>query len=162
MPPVHPEELRNVMRQWTTGVTIVTSKDGELINGMTVNSFTSVSLNPPLVLVSLERGRRTHHLVLESRRFGITILGEGRQDLSDIFAGRVPDQDDRFAGLETFTLSTGAPLIAGGLAYLDCRVVATYEAGTHTVFIGEVMSARSASEGEPLVYFNRGYRQIAR
>ena len=130
-------------------------------HGMTVSSFTSVSLDPPLVLVSLERATHTHRLLERSGCFSVTVLGEGQQDISDRFAGRQPDGYDRFTGLDTFTLVSGAPFISGGLAYFDCQVVSTYPAGTHTVFIGEVLAVQGGDQpAAPLLYHDRDYHQL--
>lgn len=149
------------MRNWATGVTVVATELNGARHGMTVSSFTSVSLDPPLVLVSLERGTQTHRLLEQTGNFSVTVLGEGQQAISDRFAGRMADDGGRFAGLETFTLVTGAPFIRGGLAYLDCRVVMTYLAGTHTVFIGEVMAVQGGDEtAAPLLYHDRDYHQL--
>ena len=158
--PVSPEDLRCAMRQWTTGVTVVTAHHEGVSHGMTVNSFTSISLDPPLVLVSLERSTRTHDLVSRACAFGVTILSQEQRGISDTFAGRHTEQSDRFAGLETFTLQSGTPLITAGLSHFDCHVVATYVAGTHTVFIGEVL-ALNCHPGDPLLYYDRGYRELA-
>ena len=159
--PVDPEALRLVMRTWATGVTIVSTELEAVRHGMTVSSFTSVSLDPPLVLVSLERGTHTHRMLERSGIFAVTVLGEGQQAMSDRFAGRQQDGEDRFAGLDTFTLASGAPFISGGLAYFDCRVVSTYQAGTHTVFIGEVLAVQAGDEtAAPLLYHDRDYRQL--
>jgi flavin reductase (DIM6/NTAB) family NADH-FMN oxidoreductase RutF len=129
-------------------------------HGMTVSSFTSISLEPPYVLVSLARQARTHGLVLHSGAFSVTILAADQQEISDRFAGRTPDDEDRFAGLPTYTLSTGAPLLAGGLAGLDCRVVASQEVGTTTIFIGEVIALSEPASGDPLLYYNRTYQEL--
>jgi flavin reductase (DIM6/NTAB) family NADH-FMN oxidoreductase RutF len=105
-----PDQLRQAMRLWATGVAVVTSKhDGEVL-GMTVSSFTSVSLIPPQVLIALAQATRTHALVKNSRSFGVTVLRSDQQELSDRFAGRLPDNGDRFSGLEQFTLVSGVPL----------------------------------------------------
>lgn len=157
---VESDLLRQVMRFWATGVTVVTAAHGGIRHGMTVSSFTSVSLDPPQVLISLARDSRTHDLVNHSRSFGITILDSSQQDISDLFAGRVPDDMDRLEGLETITLVTGVPLLKKGLAHLDCRVLTTVGSGTHTIFIAEVLFAQSMDEGNPLLYFNREYQQI--
>ena len=157
---IDPELLRQAMRQWTTGVTIVSARLDSIRHGMTVNSFTSVSLTPPLVLVSLERGARTHGLIKQSGYFGVTILGKEQREISDRFAGRQTEYTDRFANLGTYTLVSGAPLLDGGLAGLDCRVVSTYEAGTHTVFIGDVLAAQVGNNSHPLVYYDRDYRGL--
>jgi len=158
--PIESDLLRQVMRFWATGVTVVTAAHGGIQHGMTVSSFTSVSLDPPQVLISLSRDSRTHELVRHSLSFGITFLDSSQQDISDIFAGRVPDDMDRLEGLETITLVTGTPLLKQGLAHLDCRVLTTVGSGTHTIFIAEVLSARSVEDGDPLLYFNRDYRKI--
>jgi len=159
--PIDSNLLRQAMRAWATGVTIVTSKHENVMHGMTVSSFTSISVEPPNVLVSIATNARTHHLIERAGVFGITILSAQQQDISDRFAGRVADELDRLAGIETFTLETGAPLLTGGLAHLDCRVVQTYLSGTNTLFIGEVVAVHS-TEGNPLLYFNRGYHHLNR
>jgi flavin reductase (DIM6/NTAB) family NADH-FMN oxidoreductase RutF len=159
-PRVDSEDLRLVMRQWATGVTVVSVQNGAARHGMTVSSFTSVSLAPPLVLVSLERVARTCGLVEKAGCFGVTILSMTQREISDRFAGRIADDQDRFDGVETFTLVSGAPLIVGGLAYFDCQVVATYPAGTHTVFIAEVMAVQQNPGEPPLMYYDRDYRGI--
>ncbi len=157
---VDPEDFRLAMRRWATGVTIVTTQFKGVRHGMTVNSFTSVSLTPPLVLVSLERKSRTHSLVEKSGVFGITVLSENQQSVSDCFAGRCGDHDDRFANLSTRTLLTNAPFIEGGLVFLDCRVVSTFAASTHTLFIGEVVASQLGKDDQPLVYLDRMYRRM--
>jgi len=155
-----PEQLRVAMRAWTTGVTIVTASHNGERHGMTVSSFTSISLNPALISISLQAPSRTYELVTQSGAFGLTILSEDQQELSELFAGRSTDLADRFTGLETDTLITGSPLIKGGLAWLDCRVVHEYDGGMNALFIGEVVAARGTGEGTPLVYHNRKYRQL--
>jgi flavin reductase (DIM6/NTAB) family NADH-FMN oxidoreductase RutF len=127
---------------------------------MTVNSFTSLSLDPPLVLVSLERITRTHRLVMQAGHFGITILGEHQQEISDRFAGRLTEHLDRFEDLPVYELVSGAPLLGDGLASLDCKVISAFEAGTHTVFVGEVQAVRRIEDDAPLVYYNRDYREL--
>jgi len=159
--PIDPEDFRRVMRSWATGVTVVATALEGVRHGMTVSSFTSVSLDPPLVLVSLERGAQTHRLLEKSGVFAVTVLGEGQETISDRFAGRQLEGENRFAGLDTFTLVSGAPFINGGLAYFDCRVVSTYPAGTHTVFIGEVLAAQCGEpSAAPLLYHDRDYHQL--
>lgn len=158
-----PAQLRDVLRFWTTGVTIVSAAHGGLQHGMTVNSFTSLSLEPPLVSVSLEKVTRTHSLVMQAGRFGVSILAAEQRELSDRFAGRESESGDRFAGVEVFYLESGSPLLAQALAFFDCAVSARHDAGTHTIFISEVLAAGAATDADgrkPLAYFNRGYREI--
>ncbi len=156
------DALRDALRFWTTGVTIVAARHAGVAHGMTVNSFTSLSLDPPLVSVSLEKATRTHQLVKDAGTFAVTILSQRQLALSDRFAGRDSEQSDRFDGLETFSLETGNPILSEGLAFFDCKVSASHDAGTHTVFIGEVLVCGQHTEnGEPpLVYFNRAYRKL--
>jgi flavin reductase (DIM6/NTAB) family NADH-FMN oxidoreductase RutF len=148
------------MRRWATGVTVVSAAYEGVQHGMTVSSFTSISLEPPYVLISLSRHTRTHMLVARSGRFGVTILSEAQQDISDRFAGRTPDDQDRFVDLETYTLVTGAPLLEGGLVGMDCKVQAAYEVGTHTLFVGEIIALSRITPGEPLLYYNRDYHEL--
>lgn len=155
------ENLRAAMRAWSAGVTVVTAIHDGQKHGMTVNSFTSISLDPAMITISLKTGSRTYDLVTSSRTFGLTILSAEQTKISDIFAGRFPEIEDRFAGVQVETLVTGAPLIVGGLAWLDCRVVDTYYAGMNTLFIAEVVSARSFGDGQPLLYHNREYWKLS-
>lgn len=154
------EQLRRAMRHWTTGVSIVTSHHEGVAHGMTVNSFASVSLEPALVVVTLAHQTRTHALVRQSGRFGVTILARSQEHLAEVFAGRVPDGGDRFAGVATFTLGSRVPLIEGGLAGLDCRVVHEHDMPNSTLFVGQVESVQLAEDGEPLLYYNRGWHSL--
>ena len=152
-----PEQLRHAMRAWTTGVAVVTALYDDQRYGMTVNSFTSISLEPPLVSVTLKQLTHTHDLVVKSNEFAVTILSSGQKELSDRFAGKLPHIHDRFEDLQTETLLIPAPLIKGGMAFFNCRVVSSTPAGENTLFVAEVIAARGEGEGDPLVYHNRVY-----
>ena len=160
------EMLRLTMRRWVTGVAIVTSHYEEYSHGMTVNSFVSLSLDPPLVGVTMNHETRTFHLVEKSGVFAVTMLSDLQVALAERFAGRGPEPLDRMAGLDAFSLVTGAPLIRGGVAYVDCRVVHQHPLRHATLLIGEVLAARPAVMGPdgverpPLVYFNRQFNRI--
>jgi flavin reductase (DIM6/NTAB) family NADH-FMN oxidoreductase RutF len=155
-----PEQLRHAMRAWTTGVAVVTSAHNGIRYGMTVNSFTSISLDPPLISVALKKLTHTHDLVENSGEFAVTILAAHQKGLSDIFAGKHPEINDRFAGVETETLVLQPPLIKNGLAYFNCRVVNAIPVGENTLFIAAVIAARGKGEGDPLVYHNRTYWKL--
>lgn len=159
---VSSEELRLAMRTWATGVTIVGVAHEGVLHGMTVSSFTSVSLEPPLVLVSLEMGTRTYQMVQQAGTFGVTILADNQQEVSNCFANPHTELGDRFAGREVVYMETGAPFIAGGVAFFDCRVVNELPAGTHALLVAEVVAVKCnmTEEVEPLIYFNRGYREL--
>ena len=171
---IDPELLRGVMRHWPTGVAILTTRHNGVAHGMTVNSFCSVSLDPPLVLASIEQVVRTHGLVSQSRIFAVSFLRDGQEWISNRFAGRETENTDRFEGLEVFEGVTGAPILADNIGYLDCVVTDAHPAGKNSIFVGEVMAAGVGTagpvvgdeEGErkgavrPLLYFNRGYREM--
>ena len=144
------------MRAWTSGVVVVTATYNGEQHGMTVSSFTSISLDPALIIISLQAASRTHELVSLAGAFAVTILSADQKFISERFAGRVED-GDRFDGLETETLETGAPFLKGGLAYLDCRVTQSIPSGMNTLFLAEVVAARGEVPGQPLVYHDRRY-----
>jgi flavin reductase (DIM6/NTAB) family NADH-FMN oxidoreductase RutF len=151
------------MRQWVTGVTVVTSMADGFRGGMTVSSFTSVSLEPPTVLVCLNKITYTHKLVEKAGVYAVSMLSSGQEDVSNRFAGfdpRITEHDQRFDGVELITAVTGAPLIAGALGWLDCRVITTHETATHTIFIAEVVFAQANAANPPLVYYNRSYQLL--
>jgi flavin reductase (DIM6/NTAB) family NADH-FMN oxidoreductase RutF len=155
-----PEQLRHAMRAWTTGVAVVTAQHAGHRYGMTVNSFTSISLDPPLISVALKHLTHTHELVEKSGEFAITILASHQKDLSDRFAGKFPNVHDRFDGVATESLLIDAPLIRDGIACFNCRVVTSIPVGENTLFVAEVIAARGEGEGSPLVYHNRVYWRL--
>jgi len=156
--------LRQAMRNWATGVTIVTSfatsAAGVEKAGATVSSFTSVALDPPTVLVCLNKGTYVHEVIQRSGVYAVSMLGLDQEALSNRFAGTDPLVTDRFAGLQALTLQTGSPLIPGALAWLDCRVTQTLDTGTHSVFLANVVDVQVNSMGAPLVYYNRSYKHL--
>ncbi len=158
---VNPEQLRAAMRAWTSGVAVVTAAHGGEQHGMTVNSFTSVSLDPALIIISLQDNTHTRELVEHAHVFGVTILSYDQNEIADRFAGRTPESQNRMAGLETVTLVTGAPLLKNGLASFDCRVKQSIKVGPNTMFVAEVLATRGTGEGQPLVYHNRLYHKLA-
>lgn len=156
--PVPQSEFRDALSLWATGVTIVTARAGDRVHGMTVSAFTEVSLDPPLVLVCADKSSNTHLLIAEGRVFAVNILAREQQALSDLFASK-KDEHRRFDDLDYAGGATGAPLIAGALAALDCRVVAEHDAGDHVIYVGEVQEVRR-SDREPLVHYARGYHAL--
>lgn len=155
--PVGPEDYRRALRRFATGITVVTvlTPEGEH-HGMTASSFAAVSLQPPLVLVSLEKTTITRSLVLRARAFAVSILAENQEAIARAFSepGHKP--------FETTSHSfgkTGAPLLDGALGWVECEIWEVLEAGDHDVVIGEVIDC-DARDGLPLVYFNRAYRSL--
>ena len=154
------ETLRRAMRAWTTGVAVVTARYEDQQYGMTVNSFNSVSLEPPVVSVTLKQLTHTHDLVIKSGLFAVTILNSGQKELSDRFAGKIPGITDRFGGVQTDKLSIDVPTIKNGLAYFNCRVMSSMPIGENTFFLAEVIDASGEGEADPLVYHNRVYWKL--
>jgi flavin reductase (DIM6/NTAB) family NADH-FMN oxidoreductase RutF len=155
------EKLRAAMRTWSAGVAVVTTVYEGRQHGATVNSFTSISLEPAMLTITLQKSALTHEMISKSRAFGLTILSVGQSKISDMFAGQVPGVENRFSGLQTQTLVTGSPLLVGGLAWLDCRVVETFTAGNSTLFIAEALAAHTMDDGQPLIYHNREYWKLS-
>ena len=155
--PVSSEEFRRACGRFATGVTIVSVLDARgRPHGLTVSSFSSVSLDPPLVLICLGHAVSAMEHFRAAKYFGINILAEGQRDLSDRFARK---GQDRFDGVEWQPGETGVPLLPDVLAALECAVHQRFTAGDHDIFVGEMVSARVA-EGDPLIYFASRYRGL--
>lgn len=157
---VSSEEFRSALSHFPAGVTITTIRAGEQIHGLTVSAFASVSAEPPLITVVIDNRHRAKQLLEEPEAvFAVNILRHDQQELSNRFAWL--KDEDRFAQGTWGVAATGAPILADALAWLDCRIYARYPAGTHTVYIGEVVASRVPEEDVPaLVYWRRGYRQL--
>ena len=148
-------ELRRTMGMFATGVTVITTQAGEQVHGMTANAFMSVSLRPPLVLISVDKRAKMHALLHEGKRYGISVLAEGQSELSDQFAGRVSEEM-----LEArFDVIHDTPLVEGALAHLVAHVVRSYWGGDHSLFLGRVEYARYG-EGAPLLFHGGQYEHL--
>lgn len=159
---VDPGAFRSVLAQWPSGVTVVTTlaEDGA-DKGMTATSFSSVSADPPLVSVCLDKKLYTHQLIRDSGVFGVNLLAKDQIEVARTFAGMVPDVTDRFAGDSWERAETGVNLLEHAQGWVDCRLVHAYEGGTHTIFVGEVLAAKASSRTSPLVFHSRGWGQFA-
>lgn len=146
-------EFRSVMRSVATGVTVVAADAGEPA-GSTVNSFTSASLDPPLVLFCIGRGSRTWPVIERAGCFAVSFLCADQERLARRFAAA---ELDRFAGQPTFTARTGAPVLADAAAYVDCRLDEQHEVGDHRTVVGLVVAAGSLRDAPPLVFADGGY-----
>ncbi len=155
------DKLKIAMRNWASGVAVVTSACLGAKAGTTISSFTSLSLDPALVLLNLALENPVQTIIGQSGIFGITVLSNEQRDLSDLFAGFGKRIQERFDGLETFTLKSPAPLLSGGLAWLDCRVYHIQSLPKSAVIIGEVIDAKVDDRRKPLVYLNRAYVEVA-
>jgi flavin reductase (DIM6/NTAB) family NADH-FMN oxidoreductase RutF len=161
---IDPEEYRRIVSRFATGVTIATTLDpaGHTIT-LTANAFTSVSLEPVLALLSVQRSAAFHAAVLASGFWGVSILAAEHEALSRFHASKVRHElDDSFEGVATFPGSvTGVTLIDGAVAALECRTTAAYPGGDHTLLLGTVESAASPNPaGAPLVFYEGTYRSL--
>ena len=161
---IEPDVFRMVMGHFVTGVTVVTALDGNQPFGITVNALSSVSLEPPLVMVALDRRRFLTPIVRAAGRYAVNVLAEDQQALSDCFAGAaVTPGRDRFCGAAWHPGTLGLPLLDGAIAGLECTVVETFSAGDHDLFIGRVETmANEAPHPMPLLYYRRRYLRIER
>ncbi len=151
------DDFRAVMRRFPTGVTIVTTAYGGRPKGFTASAFTSVSAEPPMVLVCVNRQARSHPLISAAGKFCVNVLQLEQQTLAEDFA--LHGREDPFAAFPHRTAKTGAPVLDGALAFFDCELADEHTAGTHTIFIGRVLACAGTS-GAPLGYFDGAYRDF--
>lgn len=156
------EKFREALRLFPAGVTIVTIKAPgyEHPHGLTVSAFASISPEPPLIMIAIDHRASGHEMLEEEGAvFAVNILAQEMSELSNRFAW-IKDED-RFAVGDWGTAVTGAPVLQNALAWLDCSIYNRYEAGTHTIYIGEVQASATPRAGtSPLIYWNRGYRYL--
>jgi flavin reductase (DIM6/NTAB) family NADH-FMN oxidoreductase RutF len=153
------EELRAVMRRAPASVSVVTVDTGRDRLGLTVSSLQSLSLEPPLVGISIAREAAMHELLREAGGFTASLLAGGQEWLAQHFARGVPPIG-MWHGVETEEGARGAPLLAGALGWVECLLAAEHAAGDHTLFVGEVESVRLGSTAPPLVYVDGRYRTL--
>ncbi len=137
----------------------MTVDDGTRMDGLTVSSFTSVTLEPPLILICINKEWHTHKTLEKAGHFSVAFLGADQEDVCWNFAS--DDPDARFEQITYTRSSSGNPIPDGCLAYMDCKIVSSQSAGTHTVFIGEVEAIVELREGPPLVYFNQSFPELS-
>ncbi len=161
---VDAESLKKTMRRWVSGVTVITTTDGQERAGVTASSFTSISVDPPLILVSLQSFTPTLKMIEKTGIFAVSILTTKQEALSIQFAGfaSLPEGADKFYGVDLKTAVTGAPIIADASSWMDCKLAAVYEAGLSRIIVGEVMATGQGEDILPLVYLNRGYYDLTK
>ncbi len=158
---ITPNVFRQVMGSFATGVTVVTTVTPDGVYGMTANAVSSVSLEPMMVLVCVDRKASTHGFIQRSRVFAINILAEDQKDLSVMFASKEDLPERAFASIPYTTAVTGSPIIPGCLAYLDCQVVGEYPGGDHTIFLAQVKWGEVLNEkSPPLIFFRSRYARL--
>jgi flavin reductase (DIM6/NTAB) family NADH-FMN oxidoreductase RutF len=155
--PITKEEFRNALSRFASGVTVVTTKDNDgNFQGLTVSAFCSVSLEPPLILVCIDKETVSYQAFEESGSFVVNILSEKQQHISNQFASPIAN---KFAGIEFSTNGNEIPILKDALVNLECSLKKAYDGGDHTIFVGEIERSH-ISEGNPLVYCHGQYREI--
>jgi flavin reductase (DIM6/NTAB) family NADH-FMN oxidoreductase RutF len=152
-------ELQALMRRLPHGVAVLTVDAGGERLGLTVDSFVSLSLDPPLIGVSVSRQAAMHELLREAAGFALSVLAGGQEDVAQHFARGVPPIA-HWHGIETRAGESGAPLIEGALGWLECSLAGEYPVGDHTLFVGEVRSVEAGVAAPPLVHVESGYRSL--
>jgi flavin reductase (DIM6/NTAB) family NADH-FMN oxidoreductase RutF len=153
--PLEHSTLRAVLGRFCTGVTVVSTAQDGAVHAMTANAFTSVSLEPPLVLVSIDRRAKMHKLLPDTERYGVSVLGAGQEEVARHFAGRPMAEPG-----ELFEDRDGVPLLTGAIAHVSCRLYAAHEAGDHTLYLGRVEYLDSLP-GDPLVFTSGRFGRLA-
>ena len=149
---------RQVMGRFATGVTVLTTRNGDERYGMTANAVMSLSLDPPLIVVSVDKTAHMHGALLESRCFAVNVLRQEQESLSRRFARRGPKD---FSDLSCTVEETGSPILDDALAYADCKVVEVLSGGDHDMFVGELLAAESRV-GQPLIFYGGSYARLHR
>lgn len=163
---VDPAAMRAARRRWATGVTVVVAADGEGgVRGATVSAFAVVSLEPPLLLICLDRDGRMSTLVPDQGAFAVSVLDRRHEFVADRLAGRGPVVDARFGGVPHAPAPSGLPVLDDALAWFDCRVRAVHDGGDHVVIVGLVTAVgvglgAGAEVDDPLLYYEGGYRSL--
>ncbi len=160
MPSASPEELRQALRQFASGVTVVTGEDNGEQYGITVSAFSSISLEPPIVMVAINTASPMSEMIARSEHFAVHILSADQEELSNRFANSTTGPE-KYRELEVTFSPSGLPMLTGVLAVLDCVLDQTLLVGTHMLMFGRVVHAASLPDAaDPLIYYHRMYRKL--
>lgn len=162
MPEVSPDDFKGALGSWASGVTVVTTELDGLVYGITVSSFSSLSIDPLLILVSLADSNHLPGMIKKSQKFAVSILASDQQDISAYFAKSGRDPQPAFeTPVQMRPWFTGSPVIEGAIAHLDCELDQAIQGGDHTIALGRVVGADFDATKQPLVYFRRAYRSVS-
>ncbi|HAC35051.1 MAG TPA: flavin reductase [Gammaproteobacteria bacterium] len=155
-----PKELRNLFGRFATGVTVIGTHNGEGENfGLTVNSFSSVSLDPPLAMFCIIRDSGALEPIKQSGCFSISMLSAEQENISNTMAKK--GGSEKYQDIATFTSETGAPIISGNIGWLDCKLWELYEGGDHLIVVGEIVAGEAPEAADPLLFFGGKYGRLA-
>lgn len=159
---VDPFEFRTIIGHFATGVTVITSAEGEQLNGMTANAVASVSLDPVMLLICVDKAAHSHDAISASGVFAVNVLGEHQEAVSRLFAKHAESEAGSLRGQAFRAGETGAPILADCLAFMECRVRQAIDGGDHSIFLGEVVSEGVVRDDvKPLLFYRGGYHSLA-
>lgn len=154
------DTLKTLMRSFPQGVTLVTAQGDEGPFGVTVSAFTSISLAPPIVMVSMMKGTKAHDVITSARHFAVSLLSSDQDQLSERFAGRSATHSFDFQGLPIKMGGNGSPVLETAVWHIECTRLESHDAGDHTMVMGGVTAAEMSHDAPPLVYFKRNYTTV--
>ena len=160
MSPVDPDTFKNALASWASGVTVLTTEHEGQVYGITASSFSTLSMDPLLVLVCIQNGNHLERMVPASGKFAVSVLASDQGAVSNHFAVSGRDPGPELDGFETFTDQTGCPIVTGSIAHLDCELESVLPGGDHVIALGRVVGAASDPKKEPLLYFRRDYHGL--
>ncbi len=152
------ESFRGLMQTFASSVSVITAAHEGRLYGLTVTTATSVSAEPPSMLIMVNRSSRSYQAIAASNSFAINVLAEGQEEIGTVFASK---SEDKFSGLDYKFGVTGSPVLKGASAHLECRIVTSFEYATHSIFIGQVVAGQAGSLF-PLLYHGRAYASLQR
>ena len=160
MPEVDPQAFKDALASWASGVTVLTTEHEGQVYGITASSFSTLSMDPLLVLVCIQNGNHLERMVPASGKFAVSVLASDQDAISNHFAISGRDPGPELDGFETFTDQTGSPILTGAIAHLDCELESVLPGGDHVIAVGRVVGAASDAGREPLLYFRRNYHGL--
>jgi len=160
--PIDAARYRQIIGHFATGVTVITTAHEGWLHGMTANAVTSVSLDPLLLLVCVDKAANMHEQITKAGRFAVNILTDEQESVSRTFASTTEPEQGRLQGVAYRMSAQGPPLLDDVLAFLECEVVETIAGGDHTIYMGSVLSGELDERGAPLLFYRGGYRRIER
>ncbi len=160
MADVSADEFKGALGSWAAGVTVVTTRHDKMVYGLTVSSFSSLSLEPRLIMVCFANSNHIVHMTQESKAFAVSILSEDQAEIANWFSRSGREPVEAYEEFTTIEWHTGSPIIAGAVAHLDCELESFITRGDHTIAVGRVVGASFDTTLKPLMYYRRGYRKL--
>ena len=155
------DQFKEVVSKFASGVTVVTTADERGFHGVTVSSFCSLSLDPPLILLCVDRQIQSNHMITTAPSFMVNILSRGQTFIAEQFSGQTPLADPTFSRVPHSLSESGLPILSDAVAWLECDTWNSYPGGDHTVFVGQVRNGGRGAQDDPLIFFNREFTELS-